>query len=65
MQLGSSFTSDYKDNNAATTFSIMGSLTAYSGSSTALFKAPTSGNFTIIDAGFAGKSTAGDPRWRP
>lgn len=62
---GSYFTSDYKDNNAATTFSIMGSLTAYSGLSTALFKAPTNGDFSIIDAGFAGKSTAGDPRWRP
>lgn len=62
---GSYFTSDYKDNNAATTFSIMGSLTAYSGLSTALFKAPTNGDFSIIDAGFAGKSSAGDPRWRP
>ncbi len=36
----------------------------YSASSTSLFTAPDVGNFLIKDAGFAGKSTAGDPRWR-
>lgn len=36
----------------------------YSGTSTDLFKDPTNANFTIKDADFVGKSTAGDPRWR-
>jgi len=39
-------------------------LTAYSGASTALFTDPATGVFTFLDAGFAGKTTAGDPRWR-
>jgi len=38
--------------------------TAYSGSSTQLFANPDNGNFQIIDNAFAGKATAGDPRWR-
>jgi len=38
--------------------------TAYSGTATDLFTAPASGDFTIKDNSFAGKSTAGDPRWR-
>lgn len=37
----------------------------YSGASTTLFTAPAVGDFTIKDASFAGKLTAGDPRWRP
>jgi hypothetical protein len=40
-------------------------LADYSGTSTALFKDPSKDDFTIIDTKFAGKSTAGDPRWRP
>ncbi|WP_165503662.1 DUF5123 domain-containing protein [Pedobacter hiemivivus] len=38
--------------------------TAYSGLSTQLFSNPDNGNFQIIDNAFAGKATAGDPRWR-
>jgi len=45
-------------------YSIPG-IIAYTGLSTDLFKTPASGDFTIIDSKFAGKSTAGDPRWRP
>jgi hypothetical protein len=36
----------------------------YAAASTSLFTAPDVGNFLIKDASFAGKSTAGDPRWR-
>lgn len=38
--------------------------TAYSGLSTQLFANPDNGDFKIIDNAFAGKATAGDPRWR-
>src|SRR5690242_17115254 len=37
---------------------------SYSGTSTDLFADPANGDFTIKDGSFAGKSTAGDPRWR-
>jgi hypothetical protein len=40
-------------------------LEVYSGVSTNLFKDPAKDDFTIIDSKFAGKNTAGDPRWRP
>jgi hypothetical protein len=46
-------------------YSIMSSLTAYSGASTALWTDPVNGNFTFLDTNFTGKNTAGDPRWRP
>ncbi|PRY10919.1 uncharacterized protein DUF4957 [Pontibacter ummariensis] len=39
-------------------------LTVYSGTATDLFQDPKNGDFTIKDPNFAGKSTAGDPRWR-
>lgn len=39
-------------------------LADYTGASSALFKNPALDDFTIIDTKFAGKSTAGDPRWR-
>ncbi len=39
-------------------------ITNYSQSSTDLFVNPTNADFTIKDASFAGKSSAGDPRWR-
>jgi hypothetical protein len=38
--------------------------TAYSGAASDLFTNPASGDFSIKDASFAGKATAGDPRWR-
>jgi hypothetical protein len=40
-------------------------LADYTGLSTALFRNPGMDDFTIIDTKFSGKSTAGDPRWRP
>lgn len=39
-------------------------LTAYPGNASALFNDPANGDFTIKDPSFAGKNTAGDPRWR-
>jgi hypothetical protein len=59
---GSYYTSDFND---GLTFPIKSFLTAYSGASTALWTSPVAGDFHFLDAGFAGKSTAGDPRWRP
>lgn len=40
-------------------------LSIYSGTSAQLFVNPDNGNFNIRDLTFAGKATAGDPRWRP
>jgi hypothetical protein len=37
---------------------------SYSGKARDLFADPANGNFKIKDNSFAGKSTAGDPRWR-
>ena len=37
---------------------------SYAGSAAALFRDPAAGDFTIKDPDFAGKNTAGDPRWR-
>lgn len=37
---------------------------SYAGTSYDLFVDPDNGNFSFKDAGFAGKSTAGDPRWK-
>ena len=47
-------------------FYFMGNMlpTSYSGTSTDLFLDPKHFDFTIKDAGFSGKNTAGDPRWR-
>jgi len=60
---GSYYTSDYDDNNATTTYSIIGSLTAYSGSSTTLFVSPLTGDFNFKDETFAGRNSVGDSRW--
>jgi hypothetical protein len=60
---GSFYTSDFND---GITFPMKGSMTAYSGASTALWTSPVTGmDFHFLDAGFAGKNTAGDPRWKP
>ncbi|HEY1113745.1 MAG TPA: DUF5123 domain-containing protein, partial [Chitinophagaceae bacterium] len=40
-------------------------LIPYNGTSTDLWQDPYNGDFRIKDATFAGKSSAGDPRWRP
>ncbi|ALJ00088.1 DUF5123 domain-containing protein [Rufibacter tibetensis] len=39
-------------------------LTSYNGTSLELWQDPKNGNFRFKDANFAGKATAGDPRWR-
>ncbi len=39
-------------------------INTYSGTSTTLFTAPATANFKIKDDTFAGKASAGDPRWR-
>lgn len=40
------------------------SLTTFNGTSTDLWIDPTNGNFRFKASNFAGKTTAGDPRWR-
>lgn len=50
---------------AGTGTTALSGLEDYSGTSATLFKNPAKDDFTIIDSKFAGKSTAGDPRWRP
>lgn len=57
-------TSDF-DDTFTPAYSIKGLLTAYSGASTALWTNPTGGVFTFLDLTFTGRSTTGDPRWRP
>lgn len=59
---GSYYTSDFID---GTTYSFKPSMTSYAGASTALWTNPATGIFTFLDASFAGKATAGDPRWKP
>ncbi|WP_169472407.1 DUF5123 domain-containing protein [Pedobacter hiemivivus] len=54
-------TSDFGWATATTAFT---DVTAHIRPSADLFTDPSTGNFMIKDAGFAGKSTAGDPRWR-
>jgi hypothetical protein len=57
---GSYYTSDFVTVNAP----FSGSMTSYGGASTGLWTNPVGGIFTFLDAGFAGKETAGDPRWK-
>ena len=56
------YTSDYTGSINSST-SIPG-LKAYSGNAATLFNSPMQGDFSFKDGSFAGKSTAGDPRWR-
>jgi hypothetical protein len=39
-------------------------LVSYPNTAASLFEDPDNGNFKIKDASFAGKNSAGDPRWR-
>lgn len=43
----------------------IGGATGYAGTNTDLFVSPATGDFHFKDTNFAGKSTSGDPRWRP
>lgn len=53
-------TSDYLVNGNA-----IPDLKTYAGTSSDLWVSPTTGDFTIKDNTFAGKSSTGDPKWRP
>jgi hypothetical protein len=57
-------TSDF-DDTFGPDYSIKSSLIAYGGTSTALWTDPLNGIFTFLDGNFAGKATAGAPRWKP
>jgi len=60
---GSYYTSDFND---GTTYAIKSYMTAYAGASTALWQDPvTTKDFHFLDTGFIGRSSSGDPRWRP
>jgi hypothetical protein len=60
---GSYYTSDFND---AVTYQIKSYMTAYGGASTALWVDPvTTKDFHFLDSGFIGRSSSGDPRWRP
>lgn len=59
---GSWYTSDFVNVSG----SILGLMTAYAGASTSLWVDPlTTHDFHFLDANFAGRETAGDPRWKP
>ena len=63
---GCYYTSDYVDDPnplGVTSTSIKGKMTSYSGASTSLWNNPVNGDFSLKDATFAGKGTAGDLRW--
>jgi hypothetical protein len=58
-------TSDYDDSFLPLS-SVRSLMIAYSGASTALWASPvTNADFHFLDAGFAGKNSTGDPRWKP
>jgi hypothetical protein len=59
---GSYYTSDFND---GITFPVKSKMAAYSGASTALWTNPVNGIFTFLDASFPGRTTTGDPRWKP
>jgi hypothetical protein len=58
---GSYKTSDHSTAPATADFTT--GITVYAKASTDLWTNPGGGDFTFKDAGFAGKATAGDPRW--
>lgn len=59
------YTNDFADDPVAvvTSFSIRKFMSAFNGSSTDLWTDPNNGDFTLKNASFAGKGTAGDLRW--
>ncbi len=63
---GSYYTTDYVDDVQAggVSSSIKSKMKAYSNASSDLWTSPANGDFHFKDASFAGKSTAGDPRWK-
>jgi hypothetical protein len=59
-----SFSNTFTTKDDVFTSNAIQGATSYPGNSTDLFADPANGDFTIKDGSFAGKSTAGDPRWR-
>lgn len=57
-------TNNYKTSDAVFAGNAIPGIIDYAGAASALFTAPASKNFKIKDDAFAGKATAGDPRWR-
>jgi hypothetical protein len=57
-------TNSYATNDFVNNSSPIPGLSTYNGPSTSLFVDPVNFNFRIKDSNFAGKSSAGDPRWR-
>jgi hypothetical protein len=57
-------TNNYQVSNAIIAGNAIPGIISYAGTNTDLFTNPGAGNFLIKDANFAGKSTAGDPKWR-
>lgn len=55
---------NYVTNDYTVSTNPIGGVSIYSGASTALFENPGAGIFRFKDANFAGRNTAGDPRWR-
>lgn len=56
--------STYNTTDHSVTANAVPNLIAYAGKSTDLWTDPTKGVFTFKDGSFAGKNTAGDPRWK-
>ena len=58
-------TKDYFDETlvGGAAFSVKDKMTLFSGNSTDLWNAPTTGDFTLKASAFAGKGTVGDLRW--
>ena len=57
---GSFYTSDFYDVAGP----VKNLMEAYAGTSAGLWTDPAAGDFTFLDGSFAGRSTAGDPRWK-
>jgi len=58
------FDNNYQASDVSFSLNAIPGISTYNGTSTALFTTPTSGNFKVKDDTFAGKASAGDPRWR-
>jgi len=67
IRAGSSYTVDntYKTADAIISSNPITNIIDYPQNSTELWANPASGDFTIIDNTFPGRTNAGDPRWRP
>lgn len=57
-------TNSYQASDVVFAGNTIAGITAYASPATDLFTDPANGVFTFKDAGFVGRSTAGDPRWR-